>query len=212
MRNIGKTEFPPRFFITGTDTDIGKTVIASILVAGLKAAYWKPVQSGLEEMTDTEVVQSMSGLPAKHFFPDTYRLKTPLSPHASAALEGVTIELDRFILPDADGFPNLIVEGAGGIMVPLNDRQYMLDLMKQLNLPVLLVTRSSLGTINHALLSLDMLRKSGLTVLGVVINGPLNPGNRDAIEHFGKVRVCAEIEPIDDLSPESLLDVFKNKF
>lgn len=205
-------EFPKAFFITGTDTGVGKTIVSAILVKGLRAAYWKPVQSGLDEATDTETVKALTALPEHHFFPETYRLKNPLSPHLAARADGIHISLETFHLPDFDGFPHLIVEGAGGVMVPLNDRHSMLDLMKKLHLPVLLVARSGLGTINHTLLSLDMIRRHELHVWGVVMNGPLNPGNREAITHFGKTRVIAEIEPAATLDAATTSDLFDRYF
>ena len=157
-------------------------------------------------MTDTQWVMEKTGLPAAHFYPETYRLKRALSPHASAAAEGVRIELEAFRMPD--GVP-LVVEGAGGIMVPLNDRHFMLDLMKMLNIPVLLVSSSALGTINHTLLSLEQLRRHNIPIFGVVMNGPKNRSNKEAIEFYGKVKVCAEIEPLPEINPQTLRQVFE---
>ena len=200
------TEFPPKLFVAGTDTGVGKTVVSAILVAGLKGKYWKPVQSGLEEMTDTQWIQKVTGFSHSHFFAESYRLQRPLSPHASAAAENIHIELEAFQLPKTND--HLIVEGAGGIMVPLNEKHFMLDLMKKLNIPILLVARTELGTINHTLLSLEQLRRHGLDVFGVVMNGLRNPGNREAIEYFGKVKVLAEIEPMDSINSETLKRAF----
>ena len=203
---------PPRLFVTGTDTEVGKTVVAAILTLGLDAVYWKPLQSGLQDITDTEWVRQATGLADDHFAAETYRLAQPLSPHTSAALEGVEIELERFCLPTVAAAPRLIVEGAGGILVPLDQRHTMLDLMQRFSLPVLLVARSTLGTINHTLLSLAQLRQRGLAIAGVVMNGPKNPANKEAIEHFGQVSVVAEVEPLDDLTPASLSSVFARCF
>lgn len=204
--------FPPRLFITGTNTDIGKTVVSAVLMAGLRGRYYKPVQSGIIEMSDTLWIREKTGLPPSHFFPETYRLKQPLSPHAAAALDGVRITLDAFHLPETPETETLIIEGAGGIMVPLNDEHFMLDLMKAFDIPVLLVADSALGTINHTLLSLEQMRRKGVDVFGVVMNGPKNPGNREAIEQFGKIRVLAEIEPLPEITPESLKDCFRRCF
>lgn len=204
--------YPEHIFISGTDTDVGKTVIAAIMVAGLRSSYWKPIQSGLEEKTDTEFVRELTGLGTQFFHDETYRLARPLSPHASSELEGVTIDLDAFELPPKGENSRLIVEGAGGIMVPLNRRDYMLDLMKKLNIAVLLVARSGLGTINHTLLSLDMLRKNNLEVLGVVMNGPKNESNKKALEYYGGVRVIAEIDTIPDLHSANLKKIFEEQF
>lgn len=201
--------FPERFFITGTDTGVGKTVVSAILQAGLGYAYWKPVQSGLEEAGDTEVVRSLTGLPAAFFLPEAYRLQLPASPHISAAAEGLKIDMEKLVLPDYQG--PLLVEGAGGLMVPLNDTSLMLDLIKRFELPVLLVSRSTLGTINHTLLSLEALRSRQIEVLGVIVNGEKNPANCKAIEHYGKTNVIAQIEPLADLSPQSIMRAFQEK-
>jgi dethiobiotin synthetase len=199
--------FPNQFFITGTDTDVGKTVVSALLTLGLRSHYWKPVQSGLP--ADTDFVRTVTGLPAHHFHPERHRLSQPLSPHAAAQIDRVSIALTDFQLPDA---PRLIVEGAGGLMVPLNDRHLILDLIQQLNLPVCLVARSSLGTINHTLLSLAALRQAQIPILGVVINGPKNPGNREAIAHYGQVPILAELEPLAELTTASLQAAFDQLF
>ena len=164
-----RIDLPAKFFVTGTDTDVGKTLVSAILMTGLKTSYWKPVQSGREDMTDSGWIRSVTGFSDELFIPETYLLSQPLSPHASAMHDGVHIELKSFHLPDDEKYPRLIVEGAGGVMVPLNESQLMIDLIKYLNLPVLLVARSTLGTINHTLLSLELLRRNGLEVLGVVM-------------------------------------------
>ncbi len=200
--------FPDRFFVTGTDTDIGKTLVSAMLVIGLDAGYFKPVQSGLEAETDTEWVRRITGLPDHYFVPETYRLTRPLSPHAAAEIDGVRIDMSAFRLPAPSDYPRLIVEGAGGIMVPLNEKDLMLDLMKQLALPVLLVARSTLGTINHTLLSVAQLKRAGIDVFGVVLNGPKNRSNREAVEYYGGVRVIAEIEPFREINAQTLLDAF----
>ena len=205
-------KFPQKLFITGTDTGVGKTVVSAILVAGLQGRYWKPIQSGLDDLTDTQWIHKVTGFPEKNFYPETYRLKRPSSPHVSAAREEVRIELDAFQVPETHPSTHLIVEGAGGIMVPLNDHQLMLDLMIKLDIPVLLVASSLLGTINHTLLSLEQLRRHGLDVLGVVLNGPLNPDNWEAIEHHGQISVWAEIEPLPAINRETLVQCFNRVF
>ena len=204
--------FPDRIFITGTDTGIGKTLVSAMLLTGLEGKYWKPVQSGLEDITDTEWIKEKTGLDDTHFFPETYRLKQPLSPHDSAAAEGKRIELDRFEAPEIPEGVTLIIEGAGGIMVPLNEKELMIDLIKKCNAPALIVARSGLGTINHTLLSINQLRHAGLDIFGVVMNGPGNSTNRDAIEHFGNIKVIAEIENIGDINPVTLKDCFRKYF
>jgi dethiobiotin synthase len=199
-------------FITGTDTGIGKSLVAAILLCGLKGKYWKPVQSGLMDGTDTQWIQEVSKLSADHFLQETYRLKEPISPHASAKLDGIRIELDAFRCPPVGESDTLIIEGAGGIMVPLNDRHLMLDLIKKLNVPVLLVASSQLGTINHTLLSLEQLRRHKVPIMGVVMNGPKNESNRNAIEQYGQVKVWAEIEPLSVVDPVVLKQIFERWF
>lgn len=186
--------------MTGTDTGVGKTVVSAALALKWKAAYWKPVQSGL--LTDSEWVRQTAGV---EVLPETYRLKAPLSPHAAAKEEGVSISLEDFKLPKNRP---LVVEGAGGVLVPLNENTLMIDLIKKFSLPVLVVARSSLGTINHTLLTLSILRERGVPILGVALNGPQNLVNREAIEHYGQVKVW-EVEPVDRLDRDSLLRLCK---
>jgi dethiobiotin synthase len=205
-------KFPPRLFVTGTDTGIGKTVISAILMAGLRGIYWKPIQSGLDEMTDTEWVRDKTGLTDNHFYPEIYRFMLPISPHASAAHDGVKIDLELFTVPEIGESEHLIIEGAGGVMVPLNEDHLMTDLIKKLDSPVLLVSPNSLGAINHTLLSLEQLRREGLEVVGVVMNGPKNSINRRAVEHYGGIDVLAEIEHLPVIDPKSLERCFKEHF
>ncbi len=185
-------------FVTGTDTGAGKTVAAACLARAWRAGYWKPVQTGtVTGDDDTATVVALAGLPTGRVFAPAYALQAPLSPHAAAELEGITITIDA-IAPPETAHP-LVVEGAGGLFVPLNDRDFMIDLMARLALPILLVARSTLGTINHTMLSLAALRSRGLPVAGVVLNGPPNAGNRVAIERFGQVRILAELPRVDPL-------------
>jgi dethiobiotin synthetase len=156
-------------------------------------------------------LQLVTGLPHDQFYPERYRMSEPLSPHAAAQIDGIEIELSQLSLPGPSTTP-LIVEGAGGVLVPINDRQFMLDVMKSLALPVVLVARSGLGTINHTLLTLERLRASGLEIVGVVMNGKANPSNRKALEQYGKIEVIAEIQPIPMVSCPELMQVFDEKF
>ena len=187
-------------FITGTDTGIGKTVTSAWLCKHWQADYWKPVQSGLEGGSDSQWTAKLSGCTVH---PETHRLTQPLSPHQAADIDGIKIQLNDFELPKAD---RLVVEGAGGCMVPLNWRDTMLDLMKHLGSCALLVARSGLGTINHTCLSLQALKSAGVPVLGVVMVGETNPANREAIEHFGEVPVLAELPVFTELSPRALAE------
>ena len=199
--------FPPRFFVTGTDTGVGKTYVAALLAAGLGCAYWKPVQSGTD--TDTDWVRRAAGLPVGCLLPEAYRLHEPLSPHEAARREGVVIDMARLALPDRE---RLVVEGAGGVMVPLNREYLMIDLIVALALPVVVVARSELGTINHTLLTLEQLRRRDCSLLGVVVNGPANEANCRAIADYGRVDILAAIDRREELSPVNVAAVFARYF
>jgi len=200
-------EFPKEFFITGTDTGIGKTLVSGMMMSALDATYWKPIQAGLDEETDTEFVQRVSKADPSRIIPERYRLETPMSPHAAADIDGVKISLNDFELPEYNT-EHLIVEGAGGLIVPINWEHTVLDMIERLKLPVLLVARSSLGTVNHTLLSLKALRDRGIKVFGVALNGEKHPSNKETIERFGDLPVL-EIEPLREIDSESLYKAFK---
>ncbi|WP_297084986.1 dethiobiotin synthase [Thermoleptolyngbya sp. C42_A2020_037] len=204
--------FPEKFFITGTDTNVGKTVVSALLTLGLNASYWKPIQSGLDPISDTDYVRKVTGLDDSHFLPERFTLTQPLSPHAAAEIDGVQIHLSDFQLPSQLSYKPLIIEGAGGLMVPLNEEDFVIDLIRQFQLPVCLVTRSTLGTINHTLLSLAQLRRMEIPILGVIMNGPKNEGNRAAIAHYGNVPILAELEPLSEVNPATLKQVFDQLF
>jgi dethiobiotin synthase len=178
----------------------------------LNGYYWKPIQSGLEDITDIEWVHKNTGLSEERLFPETYRLQHALSPHIAAKHDGERIDLEAFHMPLVKQDDHLIIEGAGGVMVPLNERHFMVDLMKKFHMPVLLVARTSLGTINHTLLSLEQLRNHGLDILGVVMNGPKNPENKMAIEYYGHTLVIAEVEPLPAITSEALKQGFLKYF
>jgi len=190
------------FFVTGTDTDVGKTVVSAWLVARLEACYWKPVQAGNHPETDSAIVRRLTGAPPGRILPEAYVLPEPIAPHEAARRAGVAIDMAKLVPPPCDR--PLVVEGAGGLMVPLTDTAYVIDLAAELHLPIILVTRSTLGTINHTLLSLEAIRRRGLTLAGVVVNGPETPHNRAAIERYGRVEVVAEIPWLDQLTPAAL--------
>jgi dethiobiotin synthase len=201
-----------RFFITGTDTGVGKTVVSALLCAALEATYWKPIQTGSSEDTDRATVTRLARLPEDRWIPETYIFSPPVSPHLAARLAGVRIDLRKIRLPKIAGTESLIVEGAGGVLVPINGKQLATDLMRRLGLPVLLVGRSGLGTINHTLLSLAALRVAKLQVHGVVMVGPPDKENRAAIEHYGKVKVVGVVPQLAKLDRAALVRVFKKHF
>ena len=196
-----------QFFITGIGTEIGKTVVSAVVTEYLQADYWKPVQSGDLHWTDTMKVQSLTSNSKSVFHPERHRLSAPLSPHASAALDGVQINLSDFTLPQTSN--HLVVEGAGGLMVPLNDQDVMLDLIQQLQIPVILVSRNYLGSINHTLLSFEALKQRNIPIAGIVFNGEPNPASESFIENYTQLPVLFRVGNLDDITPESIRDVVK---
>lgn len=195
-------------FVTGTDTDVGKTVVAAALVVGLDAYYWKPIQAGLTPSTDTRDVRAWTGLPDVRFLPEAYRLREPMSPHAAAEIEGVELELGRIVRAELPTDRSVIVEGAGGLMVPINRDALMVDLIGQLAMPVVLVARTGLGTLNHTLLSVSELKRRSIPLLGVVLNGAEHESNRKAIEEYGDVRVLGRVPRLESIDTESLRRAF----
>ena len=200
------------FFVTGTDTGVGKTVLSALLVAALDGIYWKPVQTGAIEGTDRNSVRAWAACPEERLLLERYYFDPPVSPHLAAREAGVRIALDAFELPAPVANHPYIVEGAGGAMVPLNEQDLMLELMRRLGLPVVVAARTSLGTINHTLLTLAALRGAQLSVHGVVLIGAKNIENWRAIEHFGKVRVIGHIPVLEKIHRAVLLEVFANNF
>lgn len=204
---------PSRFFITGTDTGIGKTTVAALLCAALDATYWKPIQTGSRGGTDRRTVMRLAQLPNTRTLPENYLFAPPVSPHLAAQRARVRIDLRKIKMPGISVRDNLIVEGAGGVLVPINRKQLMTDLMRHLELPVLLVARTSLGTINHTLLSLAALRAAQLKIHGVIMVGPRDwLENRRAIEHYGRAPVLGVVPFLKTLNRPSLLNVFRNRF
>ena len=191
-----------RLVVCGTDTDVGKTVVSALLVQGLGATYWKPVQSGMEGGGDTGRVQQLLGLPPERVWPEAYRLTAPVSPHWAAERDGLSIDPARLALPAGDG--PLVVETAGGLLVPLRRNWLQIEQIAVWGLPVLLVARSGLGTLNHTLLSLEALSRRSIPVLGLVLNGDPHPDNPRTLEALGGVPVLAELPPLDPLDREGL--------
>lgn len=175
---------PRRYFITGIDTNVGKTVVSSIFVRALEADYWKPIQSGDLEYSDSHKIQAWAKHPKLQIHPERYQLKTPASPHHAAALENVNIQVEDFELPDTEN--HLIVEGAGGLFVPINQKHTIIELIQQLNIPVILVASYYLGSINHTLLSLSALREKNIPIAALVFQGNTNHSSRNVILEMNK--------------------------
>jgi dethiobiotin synthase len=203
-------------FVTGTDTNVGKTVVSAALMARYRGEaplkYWKPIQTGAEHDDDTAEVARLVGV-GRGFTPRQegeildagVRLPHPVSPHLAAHLAGTRITV-RSLLETLDGRTDTrwIVEGAGGVLVPINERETMADLMRALDLPVLIAARSTLGTINHTVLTIEGLRRRMLRVAGVVMVGEPNDENRLAIERYGAAEVIAQMPRFDPLTPDAL--------
>jgi dethiobiotin synthase len=190
------------FFVTGTDTDVGKTLVSAWLLTQLDGSYWKPIQAGTVPTTDSATVQSLVELPVSRVLPEAYLLPEPMAPHEAARRANIAMDMEKLKLPPHDGL--VVVEGAGGLLVPIVDGAYMIDLADALDLPIILVARSTLGTINHTLLSVEAIGRRGLPLAGVVISGPETPHNRAAIERFGKVEVIAEIPQLETVNRDTL--------
>ncbi len=196
--------------VTGTDTDIGKTVFAAALAGALGASYWKPVQAGTDDGTDRQRVARLGGIAPDRLLPEAYALATPCSPHRAAAIDGVTIDLDRLALPSVSG--PLVVEGAGGVLVPIVGTTTFADLFARWGVPVVLVARTALGTINHSLLSIEALRARGVPVRGVAFVGDAVPDSEATIARLGDVRGLGRLPRLDPLTPETLARAFAAAF
>jgi dethiobiotin synthetase len=195
----------PRLIVTGTDTGIGKTVLAAAIANALGAAYWKPIQAGTREDCDSDTAAAL-GVRTVHR--EAYRLTEPLSPHRAAELDGVTIDFERLELP---GGP-LVVEGAGGVLVPVRRDLLFADLFAHWQLPVVLAARTTLGTINHSLLSIEALRARAVPILGVAFIGEANPDNEATIAAIGGIRRLGRLPRLEPLGADTLARAFAANF
>jgi len=198
------------FVVSGTDTDVGKTVFAAALTLALSGIYFKPVQCGLEGETDSECVRRLTGLPDEHFLPEIYRFSTPVSPHRAAELEGMRIDPARLELPSVER--PLIVEGAGGLMVPLTRSDLFIDIFMRWQAPLVLCARTALGTINHTLLSLEALRRRSIPVAGLVFVGDENADTERTIAEMAGVRALGRLPMLPLLGAETLAQAFERHF
>jgi dethiobiotin synthetase len=218
----------PCFVVAGTGTDVGKTVLAAALAGALDGCYWKPVQCGLSGETDAEIVRRLSGLPAERILPEAYRLGTPASPHQAAERDGVEIDVERLARSvttgslaggrpsgsdtlDTGGRP-LVIEAAGGLMVPLTRRFLQIDLLARWGVPVVLCAQTRLGTINHSLLSIEALKRRAIPLLGVAFIGEEQADSERTIADMGGVRRLGRLPHLDPLDAATLRSAFDRHF
>ncbi|WP_258099041.1 dethiobiotin synthase [Marinoscillum pacificum] len=186
------------YFITAIHTDSGKTLVSAIVTEMLEANYWKPIQSG--EPKDTDAVKRLVSNSKTQYFKEAYFLKTPASPHASAIIDGVQIDLSQIVLPDSTS--DLVIEGAGGVLVPLNDKDMVIDIAGQIDCEVVLVSNLYLGSINHTLLTYELLKSRGLKVKGLIFNGQSNPESERIIELYTGLKVLLRIDQEEVIDQE----------
>ncbi len=191
-----------KFIICGTDTDVGKTLISAFLVRGLNSFYWKPIQSGLQDETDSELIFSLSKVNKNKILKEAYKFNKPVSPHWAAEIDRNLINTKLLKLPEVSG--NLIVETAGGLMVPLTRNFLQIDQIKIWNLPVIIVCRSSLGTLNHTLLSIEALNKRNIKIAGLIINGKKHLDNPKTLTEFSGIPIIAEFPYLKNINEQEL--------
>ena len=188
------------FFVTGTDTEVGKTLVSLGLCLHFKASYWKPVQTG--QPGDSDFLKKF--LPEEKIHPSSYVFQKALSPNQAGEIEGVEIDLKTISLPQSSF---LIIEGIGGVYVPLNEKENVMDLIKLIGFPVIVVARSGLGTLNHSLLTLEALKKRNIAIVGVVLSGTKNEANKKDIEQWGQVPVLLEVPLLSEVTKTKLLNI-----
>ena len=191
-----------QFVICGTDTDIGKTLISSFFVRGLNSFYWKPIQSGIGSETDSQAVARLAKVNKAKIISEAYIFKEPVSPHWASEIDQKVINFQLLNLPKIDG--SLIVETAGGLMVPITRNYLQIDQIKQWDIPVILVCKSGLGTLNHTLLSIEALKKRNIKILGLVINGKKHLDNPKTLTEFSNLPIIAEFPYIDKIDSNHL--------
>ncbi len=192
-----------KYFITGIGTGVGKTIVSAIFVEALKADYWKPVQAGNFDFTDTDFVKSLVSNSISKFHSETYKFKTPASPHYAAGIENIKINPGNFKIPETKN--HLIIEGAGGLMVPLNNNFLMLDFIKQFNAEVILVSQNYLGSISHTLLSIEALKTRNIQVKGIVFNGEKNESSENYILTYSGIPCLLRVAQEQDFNKFSIL-------
>ena len=198
-----------RFFITGIGTNVGKTVVAAILTEALEADYWKPIQAGDLDNSDSIEIKRLISNKKTKIYPETYRLSNPLSPHAAAKYDSVEIDINKITIPITDN--HLIIEGAGGLMVPLNEEKLMIDLIQQLKVEVILVSKHYLGSINHTLLSIEILKSRNIPIRGIIFNGNKNQDTEQIILKYSSIQFLGRINHHNQIYKKEILN-YKNTF
>ena len=203
-----------RIIVTGTDTDVGKTVFAAVLTGAIDGCYWKPVQAGLDGGGDRASVARLAGIAPDRVLPEAYRLTTPCSPHRAAEIDGVTIDPARLVppVPSIPGDRPLVIEGAGGALVPLTRALVYADVFAGWDAPVVVVARTALGTINHSLLTIEALRHRGVPILGVAFIGEAVPDSEETICAMGRVKRLGRLPMLPRLDAATLAAAFADHF
>jgi len=196
-----------KLIICGTDTDVGKTLISSFFVRGLQSFYWKPIQSGIETETDSQTIYRLSGVKKEKILSEAYIFNKPVSPHWASEIDGKEIDLNLLNLPPIDG--SLIIETAGGLMVPITRSFLQIEQIKKWNLPVIIVCKSSLGTLNHTLLTIEALKKRNIKILGLIINGEKHLDNPRTLKEFSKLPIIAEFPRLSNVDKNNLDRLWK---
>ena len=191
MRNI---------FVTGIGTGVGKTVVSAVLVQALKADYWKPIQTGMEFGSDTDRVKKLAVNNHSVFHPEAYSFKAPVAPHASALAENTTVDFENITLPETNN--TLVIEGAGGLLVPLNDKYFIIDLIQKFNAETVLVVQNYLGSINHSMLSIEALKSRNINILGIIVSGIENIASEKIILQYSKLKLIGRIHREANISTE----------
>jgi dethiobiotin synthetase len=199
-----------KYFITGIGTGIGKTLISAILTEKLNADYWKPIQSGDLETSDSLTIKGLISNTKTVIHPESYRLTQPLSPHLSARLDGIEIDLSKINIPATSN--DLIIEGAGGLMVPLNENELIIDLIKKLNVEVILVSQNYLGSINHTLLSINLLKQYEIPVKGIIFNGDENLETERYIQQYAKIKKLGNVPGLKNIDKEKVIAAGQHLF
>lgn len=197
-----------RIFVTGIGTNIGKTVVSAIITEHLKADYWKPIQSGDLNNSDTMKVRSLLSNPISFCHEERFRLSQPLSPHAAAKKDEISIKLDDFTVPETKN--HLVIEGAGGLMVPINDEILIVDLIQHLKASVIIVAQIYLGSINHTLLSIQELKRRNIEIIGIVFNGEFTPETENYIQRFSQLPILFRTDIEAKIDNQTILKYSNN--